>query len=55
MLRLENIRAGYGKKEVLHGVSFAVPKAKICAVLGPNGAGMKIEIKKVYKKNDPNV
>jgi ABC-type branched-subunit amino acid transport system ATPase component len=45
MLRLENIRAGYGKKEVLHGVSFVVPKAKICAVLGPNGAGKSTLLK----------
>jgi len=47
MLRLENIRAGYGKKEVLHGVSFIVPEAKICAVLGPNGAGKSTLLKVV--------
>jgi ABC-type branched-subunit amino acid transport system ATPase component len=45
MLRLENIRAGYGKKEVLHGVSFVVPKARICAILGPNGAGKSTLLK----------
>ena len=47
MLRLENIRAGYGKKEVLHGVSFIVPEAKICAALGPNGAGKSTLLKVV--------
>jgi ABC-type branched-subunit amino acid transport system ATPase component len=34
-----DIRAGYGRIEVLHGISFEVPKGSALALLGPNGAG----------------
>ncbi len=38
-LELIDVRAGYGKIEVLHDVSLVVPPATVCALLGPNGAG----------------
>lgn len=38
-LVVEEIVAGYGGVTVLHGVSLAVPPAKILTVLGANGAG----------------
>jgi branched-chain amino acid transport system ATP-binding protein len=38
-LELENVVAGYGRVEVLHGVSLAVPEGSVVALLGPNGAG----------------
>ena len=38
-LELRQVRAGYGRIEVLHGVSFAVPRGSVYALLGPNGAG----------------
>jgi branched-chain amino acid transport system ATP-binding protein len=38
-LELIDVRAGYGKIEVLHGVDLVVPPASIVALLGPNGAG----------------
>jgi branched-chain amino acid transport system ATP-binding protein len=39
MLTIENLHAGYGKVEVLHGVSIQVPKGKIVTLIGSNGAG----------------
>ena len=39
MLRLEGIRAGYGRTEVLHGVDIVVPPGSAVALLGANGAG----------------
>ena len=34
-----DVRAAYGRIEVLHGVSLTVPKGSALALLGPNGAG----------------
>ena len=39
MLKVEQLRAGYGSLEILHGVSFEVPTGAIVAILGANGAG----------------
>jgi len=39
LLRLEELRAGYGHVEVLHGVSLTVAEGRIVAIVGPNGAG----------------
>jgi branched-chain amino acid transport system ATP-binding protein len=38
-LELIDIRSGYGRIEVIHGVSLVVPPATVFALLGPNGAG----------------
>jgi branched-chain amino acid transport system ATP-binding protein len=39
LLQLENLRAGYGPVEVLHGVSLRVEEGQMVAIVGPNGAG----------------
>ncbi|PAZ09127.1 urea ABC transporter ATP-binding subunit UrtE [Streptomyces sp. SA15] len=39
MLRIEDVRVGYHRSTVLHGVSVEVPKDGVAAVLGHNGAG----------------
>jgi len=39
MLRIENLRAGYGKAEVLHGLSLEAAPGSVITVIGPNGAG----------------
>ncbi len=44
-LELVNVRAGYGAIEVLHGVSLAVPRATVVALLGPKGAGKSTLLK----------
>jgi branched-chain amino acid transport system ATP-binding protein len=38
-LELLDVRAGYGRIEVLHGIDLAVPRGELAALLGPNGAG----------------
>ncbi|MEY2431838.1 MAG: branched-chain amino acid transport system ATP-binding protein [Acidimicrobiaceae bacterium] len=38
-LELDRVVAGYGRVEILHGVSLAVPEGAVVALLGPNGAG----------------
>jgi branched-chain amino acid transport system ATP-binding protein len=39
MLSVSNLRAAYGKVEVLHGISLEVPKGKVVTLIGSNGAG----------------
>lgn len=38
-LRVENLHAGYGKIEVLKGITLEVSEGKITALVGSNGAG----------------
>jgi branched-chain amino acid transport system ATP-binding protein len=39
LLTVEGVTSGYGKVEVLHDLSLAVPAGSVVALLGPNGAG----------------
>jgi len=39
MLHIKNLEAGYGKVQVLHGISMEVPKGKVVTLIGSNGAG----------------
>lgn len=39
MLIIENLSAGYGKVQVLHGISMEVPRGKVVTLIGSNGAG----------------
>jgi branched-chain amino acid transport system ATP-binding protein len=39
MLSIKNLKAGYGKVEVLHGINIEVPKSQIITLIGSNGAG----------------
>jgi branched-chain amino acid transport system ATP-binding protein len=39
MLTIKNLHAGYGKVEVLHGISLEVAKGQVVTLIGSNGAG----------------
>jgi branched-chain amino acid transport system ATP-binding protein len=39
LLSVSDLSAGYGKAEVLHGVSLSISERQIVAIVGPNGAG----------------
>ncbi|WP_328406133.1 urea ABC transporter ATP-binding subunit UrtE [Streptomyces sp. NBC_00390] len=39
MLQIHDVRAGYDRSPVLHGVTLSVPENKVAVVLGHNGAG----------------
>lgn len=39
LLKIDNLRASIGEKEILKGVSLEIRKGEIHAVMGPNGAG----------------
>ena len=47
LLKADGIRAGYGKLEILHGVSLEVRSWEIVSVIGPNGAGKSTAFKTI--------
>lgn len=47
MLEVRNLQTGYGKTEIVHGVSFDVKDSEFVCVLGPNGCGKSTTLKSV--------
>lgn len=47
ILAVEGLVSGYGKMEVLHGISLSVRRGEIVALIGPNGAGKSTVLKAV--------
>ncbi len=45
LLELKNIDAGYGRIQILHGVSLEVRENEVVCVIGPNGAGKSTAFK----------
>ena len=39
LLRVNNLQAGYGRAEVLHGITLHADRGSVITVIGPNGAG----------------
>ncbi len=48
MLELRDVKSGYGKMEVLHGINLNVGEGEIVSVLGPNGAGKTTMLNTVF-------
>ena len=49
MLRIENVRSGYGKSEALHGVSLAIEAGQVVTIIGANGAGKSTLVNTISK------
>lgn len=47
LLKAEGIYAGYGKLEILHGISLEVSSRELVCVIGPNGAGKSTAFKTI--------
>src|SRR3954462_9152938 len=39
MLELRDVRVGYGRIQVVHGVDLSVGRGEVVGMIGPNGAG----------------
>jgi branched-chain amino acid transport system ATP-binding protein len=39
LLRVNHLQAGYGRAEVLHGITLEAARGSVITVIGPNGAG----------------
>jgi ABC-type branched-subunit amino acid transport system ATPase component len=47
-LRLQDVHSGYGKLEVVRGVSLAVRPGEIVTMIGPNGAGKSTLLRTIF-------
>ncbi len=47
MLQVENLVAGYGKVQVLHGLSLTVERGQLVTLIGSNGAGKTTTLRAV--------
>ena len=47
MLEIRELRGGYDRAEVLHGVTFTARRGEITAIVGPNGCGKSTLLKTV--------
>ena len=48
MLSIKNLKAGYGKMEILHGINFEAKQNEIVVIIGPNGSGKSTLLKSVF-------
>jgi branched-chain amino acid transport system ATP-binding protein len=48
LLEVRDIHAGYGRMEVLKGVTLAVQSGQIASIIGPNGAGKSTVFKTIF-------
>ncbi|MBI4840991.1 MAG: ABC transporter ATP-binding protein [candidate division NC10 bacterium] len=48
LLEVHDIHAGYGKMEILHGVTLKVEPGQIVSIIGPNGAGKSTVFKTIF-------
>ncbi|MEE8563326.1 MAG: ATP-binding cassette domain-containing protein, partial [Alphaproteobacteria bacterium] len=48
MVQIDDLVAGYGQMEVLHGFSLAIAKGRSLCLIGPNGAGKSTVLHSIY-------
>lgn len=49
MLKVENLHAGYGEREVLKGIGLEFNRGSVYAILGPNGSGKSTLLRTLVK------
>ncbi len=50
-VNLKNLRCGYGKMEIIHGLNLQVAKGQSLCLIGPNGAGKSTVLHAIYGLN----
>ncbi|MEK9673809.1 MAG: ABC transporter ATP-binding protein [Rhodospirillaceae bacterium] len=50
-VNMKNLRCGYGKMEIIHGMNLQVAKGQSLCLIGPNGAGKSTILHAIYGLN----
>jgi phosphonate transport system ATP-binding protein len=53
-VRIEDLRKRFGATEVLRGVSLAVPRGEVCALIGANGTGKSTLLRCLLRLAEPD-
>lgn len=53
-IRIENLNAWFGNKQVLYDINLNIPKNSITAIMGPSGCGKTTLLKCINRLNDLN-
>lgn len=48
LLEAQDLHAGYGEMEILHGVSMTLDEGELVTIIGPNGAGKSTLVKAMF-------
>ncbi len=52
VLEIQDFQLWYGAKKALHGITMAIPKNKVTALIGPSGCGKSTLLRSVNRLND---
>ena len=52
MLQIKNLESGYGKMQILFGISLNVKPNDVAVIIGPNGAGKSTLLKSIFNLVD---
>ena len=53
LLQVDDLHCGYGKKEIVHGVSFSVDQGEFACIIGANGCGKSTLLKNLLHLDVP--
>jgi len=52
MIEIKNLKAGYGKMQILFGINLKVKPKEIVVLIGPNGSGKSTILKSIFNLTD---
>ncbi|MEU6830615.1 ABC transporter ATP-binding protein [Nocardia beijingensis] len=53
-LQITDLRFGYGRRAILHGVSLRAERGELLGLLGPNGSGKSTVLKNIARIHNPS-
>jgi len=51
-VEVQGFRFSYGKRQILHGLDFTIPRKAVTAIIGPSGCGKSTFLRSINRLND---